>query len=192
LYLDSDVLFYSNVDEVAKKFESYGMTISEIAGHTNFINFSTLTRFCDYVTECYSHNDSSTLLQGMLQHFQQTYGSGVSDMTFLEAYHKTHPNEVFNYYRWNSNETIDHTLNNSEGWDKRFEMDTKYIKVVWENNKPYFVRKGTGEKVLTHSLHFQGNSKTVMADYIPVKNSSFYWRRWVIIFFGVYKKLVKK
>jgi hypothetical protein len=189
LYLDSDVLFYSTIDEVAKKFETYGMTISEIAGHTNFIRFSTLTKFCDYITDCYIRSNSSILLQGFLQHFQQTYGSGVSDMTFLEEFHKMYPEEVFNYYRWNSNETMDHTLNNSEGWDKRFVMDTNYLKVIWEKNKPYFIRKDTNEKVLTHSLHFQGNSKIVMGDYVPVKRASYYWKKWFISLLGVYKKM---
>ena len=192
LYLDSDILFYSNVDEVAKKFEYFGMTISEISGHTNFVEIKVLTDFCDYVIDCYSRKDSAILLQQFHNEFVEKYNSGISDMTFLASYYRTFPEKVFNYFRWTSTEILDHTLNNTEGWDDRFIMQDKYIKVVWKNYKPYFIRKQDNEVVLTHSLHFQGDSKSIMIRYIPVKSIKFYYSRLLIKAYRLLQKVLPR
>jgi len=177
LYLDSDVLFYSDVQEVADKFNNYGMTVSEIMGHTNFIKTEVLIDFCDFILDCYTCPRSIQLLDKYYADFMSAYKSGISDMTFFFKYLEAFPDKVFNYFIWDGNETLSHNIHNPYGWDKRYVMNGEYLKIVWKSNKPYLISSLNNELILSHTLHFQGDNKVMMTDHIPIKNFSFYQKK---------------
>lgn len=174
LYLDSDVLIYNNVNELAKRYTGYGMTICGISGHTNFLEINTLIEFCNYVTTCYTDNGALKQLEEYFINYKakQLLG-GISDMTFLHRFSLNYPNKVLNLYDDKiGKDAFDPSMENGED---RYQMDGKIKKVEMKDGKPYCFRLSDGAPVLHNTLHFQGaTSKKRMTEFISCTSAKYY------------------
>ncbi len=93
VYLDSDILVYSDLTKCANAFQEWGMTMPLSSAHTNFIHSrESLEKLCQTIIDHYSS------LQGVInlekrfkQYLEVSPGGGISDMTFFRDFIQEHP-----------------------------------------------------------------------------------------------------
>ncbi|MBC7451303.1 MAG: hypothetical protein H7259_07415 [Cytophagales bacterium] len=183
LYLDSDVLFYSDINALETVYEQAGMTICGISGHTNFIQRDVLELFCASILQRYDGPDAIHSLQQYYETDAVQKGAFgcISDMTFLTDFALLHPEKVVNIYTPESNATFDPSFNVGEEY---FVMKHSFKKIEFQKNMPYGTLKN-GQTVLFHTLHFQGSdAKKMMCSYIPLQTLQFLWQR--IVYKAIY------
>lgn len=165
LYLDSDVLFYSNTEKEQAKFSAYDMTVLIKSPHTNFINSKEgLAGFCDFIAGAYTGPISETLLNAYLTEHYMEHGEvgGISDMTFFLHYRRAHPEKVADISQVIDDCTYDITLDTPNG----FEMRGQYKFVTWKLGVPYIREIASGKLIRFATLHFQGENKKVIREYL--------------------------
>ncbi|EKE02038.1 MAG: hypothetical protein ACD_20C00434G0011 [uncultured bacterium] len=163
VYIDSDVLLYSNITEEQKKFEQFDFALSGISGHTCFINnIEGLTKFCDFVTCIY--NDASQLeyLEKFVLHLvKNELPGGICDMILFSEYAKRNRDRIGENFQIIDASIFDHTINTSDG----FEMKNKIKNICFKNNIPYCKHLETNKDIKFNSLHLQGEAKELMPIY---------------------------
>jgi hypothetical protein len=171
LYLDSDVMLYSAVDEALSTVPAHaGMTIAGISGHTNFILKRTvLEDFGAFIMNQYTKQGGKEELLEKFRAWNETHtAGGISDMTFFVDYQADFPERVANISQVVETPsgltafdiTMDYTAHyEADHGLKAIEMD--------EQGRPWGQLKGEpGRKVRFHTLHFQGaESKRNLARY---------------------------
>lgn len=183
IFLDSDVLSYSDLNILRKKLLNYHMTIVGISPHTNFINnVVALRNFNSYVSGCYQE-DNTGFLQGKYDEMVNIAGAGgVSDMTFFHEYRKVYE-DVIGDIRYPCDAgyfdiSLDHIGD--------FIKDGYVKKVIWINNIPYF-QFNMGNNIKADTIHFQGRSKSYLYQFACVK-SKFILIRFLIRYY--YQKVL--
>ena len=168
LYIDSDVLVYSAVDNLAQEVGEYGMTICGISGHTNFVRYTVLVDFCTFLLRSYQDEAATEKLRQDFQKFlTHSPAGGISDMTFLYQYSKLNPDRVLNINYFGNDEAFDVTIDTGEG---EYEMHDEIKKVIWKSKKPYCRRLSNNRLILHHTLHFQGRTKKKMSSFVISKS----------------------
>lgn len=173
LYLDSDVLVYTDIDVLAEKYKKFGMTRCGISGHTNFTDKNTLQLFCEFVTNAYTTPEGLLKLNEHYKAFTMKHGAGgVSDMTFITDFAYACPHLVTDTYTPEDKEMIDPSFSVGSEY---FVMDGIFKKIEFRNKIPYGFKIGTQEPVRFHTIHFQGaHAKKIMAAYLPQQTIT-YW-----------------
>ncbi|HSY60312.1 MAG TPA: hypothetical protein VK796_00490, partial [Cytophaga sp.] len=135
LYLDSDVLVYEDIQSLSGKFNSVGMTICGISGHTNFIHQDVLIDFCRFIFTKYTGAKALNDLEEYYKDFIVQHGAGgVSDMTLLTSYALENPGRSENTYYLDGRPTFDPSL---EVGGEYYEMDGSSKKITFKKSKPY-------------------------------------------------------
>ena len=168
LYLDSDVMLYSDATKEAKKFEHFDFTLSHlISGHTFFLNrIEALDDFCNFCTDVYTRKDSYHY-DKMLAHFtarkRNGLKGGVCDMTALQLYSELHFGQVGEVAQILDGSVYDPSIASPL---PGFEMENGIKKIVWKNELPYGKHIRTGREIRFNSLHLQGTpSKRLMKEF---------------------------
>lgn len=156
LYLDSDLLLFTDIQGEYINYLDYGFTLSGGFGpHFNIINNVTiLNNFCDFVVKCFTDELLYKKLVKIADEEPWSQGC-VSDMVAFYEYQKTTPYSIGDISLLVDQTKHDSNMNLPEG----FEMEEGIKKVVWIDNKPYCRNINDGSLIRFNSLHFQGRSK---------------------------------
>ena len=159
LYLDSDVLLFDEMVSDAQRFQTYGMTVAGISGHTNFIHGrNTLERFCKHIQNAYTQPEARLILEDKYKVFRQYHeAGGISDMTFFTEFRAENPVSILDISEPIEGRMFDITIAYTHG----VKAENGIKKLTWEENRPY-AESLTGDEIEMRSLHFQGDSKRYM------------------------------
>ena len=159
LYLDSDVLLFDEMVSDAQRFQTYGMTVAGISGHTNFIHGrNTLERFCKHIQNAYTQPEARLILEDKYKVFRQYHeAGGISDMTFFTEFRAENPVSILDISEPIEGRMFDITITYTHG----VKAENGIKKLTWEENRPY-AESLTGDEIEMRSLHFQGDSKRYM------------------------------
>jgi len=164
VYLDSDILLYTDVAEDAKKFDIYDFTLTEnINACTFFLNRKqALDGFCDFLLDLYSGKEPY-FYDRMLAHYatRLNHGlpGGVCDMTAFQLYHEAHFGAIGEASQIIDNSLYDPAITTPA---PGFEMENGIKKISWKNELPHGKHVATGKEIAFNSLHLQGQSKSLM------------------------------
>lgn len=175
LYIDSDVMIYSDITQEQKAFNQFDILFSGykiydfISPHCTFINcLSALEEFCRFLYRLY---DDPSLFQLMENHFlklasENQYG-GACDMTALRNF-VDHTDASIGY----SSDVSSHDAryDSSMNWSEyRYEMKDEMKNIHLVNGQPYCKDLELGEDVRFSILHFQGEAKGRMQEFYTGK-----------------------
>jgi len=164
LYLDSDVLLYSDATVQARRFTDFDLTPSRESPHCMFINRRAgLDRFCAFLMECYI---SPELFGRLESHFHKLQAEnrpgGVCDMTAFGLFDALSRGRIVDLYPILEGGAFDHAMTDSNG----FEMANGIKKIRWRDGLPYCMHQPDGQLVRFHTLHFQGRAKRFLRSHV--------------------------
>jgi hypothetical protein len=168
LYLDSDVLLYSNATVEARRFADVDLTPSQNSPHCMFINRrSALDRFCAFLMECYTSREAFARLESDFLTLQRLkLPGGASDMSAIRLFGILGHGKVADLYPLREGGAFDHAMGDSNG----FEMENGIKKIRWRDGLPCCRHQATGELVRFHTLHFQGNTKRFLRSHVKLSS----------------------
>jgi hypothetical protein len=163
LYLDSDVLLYSNIEQTGTRFDNSDMSLAHYAGvshwcgHTNFINHpDVLGEFVDDIFELYTTEQGKRLREKIWSE----EGTYISDMTCLGLFRQKTSRPIADLTQVVENSTFDDFFTRSKGYEKASKLLKKDLKrVTFKDSLPYCRLQNGGERILFHALHFHGSTK---------------------------------
>lgn len=170
LYMDSDVLLFSNATTHAARFSDVGMTVAGISGHTNFIqNREILSQFCHWILDAYSNPQKIKEAEEKYRIFCQTHeAGGLSDMTYFSEFREKFPEAIADISEIKDGKSFDITITYTNNW----QSEDGIKKINWLGEKPFAISV-SGENVEMCTLHFQGDSKKHMLELARIKNPGF-------------------
>ena len=156
VYLDTDVMIYTNLNEWAKRYLSeYDITVNAGYGpQYTFCSSKLLDEFAEYIISSYSKPEKLNLLRTFYSEnfLQQGKIGGICDMTLLGSFVKN--KKVFDTNCIVDGSTFEDTCNIDEGYE--FDRWRKR-KHLYKNGDNFFVREvATGNMVKLLGMHFQG------------------------------------
>lgn len=168
LYLDSDIMLYTDVTADSGKFAHFDFTLAhQTNGCTFFLNrVGALNDFCQFLMDVYNKTDRYSY-DKLLAHYvvRRRHGltGGVCDMTAFQLYAENHFGEIGE---------VSHIIDGSV-YDPAitilrpgFEMEGGIKKIFWRNGLPYGKHANTGQEIRFNSLHFHGStSKSMMSQF---------------------------
>ena len=165
LYLDSDVLLFSNPTEDWNTFDLFDFTLVHwSSGHTSFWTLKGIEKFCDFMLNLY-RNKSSYDWDKISSHYhirqKHGLGGGVCDMTLLEYYGRQqggYVGEMMQIRRGRPEvtSTYDHVISLP---DQGFAMRDGHKDIRFIQNAPWVPLPDKNLMVRFKSLHCQGPSK---------------------------------
>lgn len=156
LCMDSDVLFYSKVDDIFPNYIDYDFTMCGKGGPgCSLFNPMSLERFCDYMSCLYMPEFIQRLHDFYQPFLDKKQHGGFCDMTVFIWYQDEMYPKVADIAIPQHGECFDGCITSADG----FEMDGGVKKVYWKDNRPYGKWLADGSFVKLHCLHFQGRSK---------------------------------
>ena len=168
LYLDSDMMLYTDVTQDSEKFAHFDFTLAhQINGCIFFLNrVEALEEFCQFLMDVYNKKDRY-LYDRMVAHYavRRRHGlkGGVCDMTAFQMYGEDHFGEIGEVANIIDGSVYDPGIAISR---PGFEMEGGVKKIVWRNDLPYGKHVNTGQEIRFNSLHFQGSgSKSLMSQF---------------------------
>jgi hypothetical protein len=164
LYLDSDVLLFSDVTKDGEPFTDCDMTLSRgHCGHNSYFNNQdVLARFCDYCAK-FLAQEKAAQIRGVLQDVTlQSLGLRetlfpLNDMRVLQLFKENHDFLIGDTALINRQTTFDHDIGTPQGG---FEMAEGVKKLAWDGNVPYGTRNG--KRIRFATLHFKGPMKPLL------------------------------
>ena len=159
LYLDSDMMLYTDVTQDSEKFAHFDFTLThQTNGCIFFLNrVEALGEFCQFLMDVYNKKDRY-LYDKMVAHYavRKRHGlkGGVCDMTAFQLYSESHFGEIGEVANIINGSVYDPAITISR---PGFEMEGGVKKIVWRNDLPYGKHIRTGREIRFNSLHFQGS-----------------------------------
>lgn len=169
VYLDSDILVYSDLNTLHSLLSFSKMTITGISPHHNFIHRrECLTEICDFIWKAYTQPNAVKELEEKFEKYLKKHGvGGISDMTFFTEFKKLHPEKIADLSIIHEDAIFDITLDTID----EFEDQGGFKKIEWQGQVPYGIQRHTGNKVKFHTLHFQGKCKGQIYNYVTYGNT---------------------
>ena len=176
---DSDNIVYSNMSDIYDKIKNPRMALSVPQNQTEFRrsaspnvaywNVEELESFCHYMLDSYLDPVKyNSLKEKWDWHQKNKKPGGVCDMTVLWHYAQENNHTVLTKL-WDDNTTFDHNVNVSSNYDSlvnEYELRNGIKNITFMDGKPYCKNTITGREVQFHTLHFQGNAKSLIQDYV--------------------------
>ena len=167
-YADSDVLVFDDVTQKERFYKDYRLTLSHrYCPNSMYIkNDGILGEYLSLVEGIYG-GDNPIGFEKCKDHYERLQRfnkpGGVCDMTLWEIFNVKNENPGFigEMSSVFDDETFDHNINASDGYQMQTEGPLKIKKIAIEDNNLYGFLK-SGRKVKFLSLHFQGNAKFLM------------------------------
>jgi hypothetical protein len=179
-YSDSDVMIYSNLEEVFPAYEKYeaAYTMPEYqdgyrwtaSACCSFWKLNTIEAFCDFIMHCYSLEGKKELMKKWEHHRKNSIPGGVCDMTLLHLFSKERNfislSKVHNGMCFDQNMLDDENYFRKEyEMEKRFGEDRLQKKIYWKDGIPYgnnlVEKKQVRFIVLTEYAKLLGQKKTI-------------------------------
>lgn len=177
LCLDSDVLFYNNVDDIFSKYIGCDFTIcNKLGPGCSLFNARSLKSFCDYMMLMYTSRSYLARMNDIYRSIQEKkHLGGICDMTAFLWYQENVDCDVVDVAIPADGTCLDGCIT----WSADFEMEDGKKKVYWIDNLPYGKLMNDQSLVRFYCLHFQGRSKYSMYKYIvdehKVHHSGFWY-----------------
>jgi hypothetical protein len=168
LYLDSDVLLYSNATVEARRFVDVDLTPSQNSPHCMFISRrSAVDRFCAFLIECYTSREAFARLESDFLTLQKLkLPGGACDMSAIRLFGILGHGRVADLYTLREGGAFDHAMGDSNG----FEMENGIKKIQWRGGLPHCRHQSDGELVRFHTLHFQGSAKRFLRPHVKLSS----------------------
>lgn len=166
VYLDSDVLTFSDLSTVGRPFEACDMTLSRgHCGHNAYVNnLGVLASFCDFCADFLSQPRAKQIDGVLRDATLQSLGLRgeffpLNDMRVLQLFRESSDSMIGDTAIVLEGVTFDHDMAASQGG---FEMEQGVKKLSWREGKPYGRLVGTGREVQFATLHFKGGLKPLL------------------------------
>lgn len=160
VYLDSDVLVFSNLTDVLKPFKTLSIANEGVAmpAFTYFGNRKALIDFCEFMIMQYTDTHYMHRLElHWAEHKKRNWG-GICDMVVFEFYFEEYPGNLGKLDTIVNDSVFDQYIRLSDG----FKMDGDNKKFCWQNGKPYGFHLQLKKWIKFHGIHYQGHSKALM------------------------------
>ena len=184
LYLDSDILYYWNIDKEFDRistFWKYDLAYPNFSWHTTYIfSQKALQSFCEFMINCYKDKK----LFDELLNWPLIMQPKRSDMSIFQLYIHKYPERIFDIKEDHWDRIVyDWYINVSEWYKTIFWK--KYFKI--KRDKAYIYRGK--ERFETKTLHFQMHMKSYMW---IVYNNNIWFFRFLLFFNSVVEKCYRK
>lgn len=171
LYIDSDVLLYTNVTEDQKKFAKFAFTLSAgTSPHCVYINsLNALDSLCNYMFAVYT---DPLVVERMEVKFQERIQrndpiGGISDMTIFWLFAQINSGNIGEITTIIDNSTYDHNINLS----LEFEMRDGRKNIYFLGEQPFCKHLMLDKTIRFNAIHFQGSAKRYIKEYLTQGNS---------------------
>ena len=166
LYLDSDVLLYSDIEQVGKRFDNSAMSLapwmrgkSPWCGHTCFINQpDVLDEFVDFLFEFYTSKEGKRQREQCFIEEKEP----ISDMTCLGIFRQRTSRPIADLTQVIENSVFDDFITCTRGiYEKGSRFWKKDLKrIFFKDSIPYCcLKKKPYDHIRFFSLHFHGSTK---------------------------------
>jgi hypothetical protein len=187
LYVDSDVLVYSNIQKMMEthslnKCKCGLMTLEQdhssflwaASGHTSYWSTEALAEFCRFIIDCYQSDHYQKLFQEKWDHCRKNnINGGISDMTLLYFFFNENKSKILELSKPTNSSVFDYNFNiGFNHTTNRFECNEIGKSVTWKDKLPYFTESETGNLHLAHTIHFQGGAKNRIPEFLSAHVSS--------------------
>jgi hypothetical protein len=168
LYLDSDVLLYSDATVQARRFAEFDLTPSQTSPHCMFINRKAgLDHFCAFLMECYTSPELFGRLDTLFLKLQaENRPGGVCDMTAFGLFGSLGRGRVMDLYSIREGGAFDHAMSDANG----FEMENGIKRIQWPGGLPHCRQQPGGQLLRFHTLHFQGSVKRFLRSHVRLSS----------------------
>ena len=192
VYLDSDILVYSDLTEAQAKFPYHGMTWAGFSAHNNFIaEIGILEDFTNNIIDLYTNQFPEELLEKSLFHKIVTNKSkmNISDMTFFHDFNIRYPKTLLDISQPTMQGTFDRSIEDTRGY-----IGTKdgFKHVIWKSNQPFCIEIEQQREIPFCTLHFQGRGKQVLKAHFKAFSYSFFLFKTYNDFVILLSKLLNK
>lgn len=173
LYLDSDIMLYTDVTADSEKFAHFDFTLAhQTNGCTFFLNrVAALEEFCQFLMDVYNKKDSY-VYDKLLAHYvvRKRHGlaGGVCDMTAFQLYAENHFGEIGEVAHIIDGSVYDPAITILR---PGFEMEGGIKKIFWRNGLPYGKQTNTGREIRFNSLHFHGSTSKLLMNQFYTGNA---------------------
>ena len=174
LHLDSDVLLFSNIEQVGKRFDNSVMTLapwfgdnSRWCGHTNFINQpDALDQFVDFIFKLYTTDEGKRLRE---KSYNET--GWISDMTCLGLFRQQTSLSIADLRQIIDGAIFDDFIASTQDiYEKANRWFRKRMKrIIFKDGVPYCRLKESGERIRLLSIHFQSPVKYMIKHFAKEK-----------------------
>ncbi|MGG0510618.1 hypothetical protein ABE078_24460 [Priestia megaterium] len=161
LYLDSDVLLYSNATEKGNFLEKYDMTVSNYHGpqYTFFRNIGVLESLIDFIMELYTKRERLEYLYNRYEEFKTSNKPGGNcDMTAFGLFNKEKKKKILDLYEVINEEVYIHNFN----VETKFVNKDSVVRIFWKDGEPYVKSIKSSAYIRVNAIHFQGSAKLLM------------------------------
>lgn len=170
IYIDSDVLVFSNLTKALKPFQHFSIANTGVAmpAFTYFGNQSAIINFCDFMLMQYTEDRYQKRLKEGWEYLKPRNWGGICDMVFFEYYFMDNPSNLGKLDLLINDSIFDEHIRSSNG----FEMENDIKKFKWINQQPYGFHLLFKKWIKFHGIHYQGHSKKMM--YKHYKGGGYY------------------
>jgi hypothetical protein len=165
LLIDSDVMLYEDITPYYNLYKGSAITLIKdpgayVAGawFTFVQDLIALEKICSVFIKLYSNEGEGIRERLNLEMY--------SEMNGLRLFMDENPVLVSDIL---DSESQGFVINASMEYDGRFEYDGQFVKVTWEKNIPYLIKKGASNVIKAPMLHFHGKGKYVMGKYLRLE-----------------------
>lgn len=205
--MDSDVLLYEPIDRYKTLFGDAKLTLYEInqsthgvtGGSAFVLDVDFLKTFCDFCLQAYKNNLSEAYIAAESHYIQlQEKGKlgGVCDMTFWSMFYAKYRKSIFDTHQLLSgNVYLDININNRVIPDYTFVTEDNRKKVIFKGKTPFGIansKSGETVEVKFPCLHFQGEVKKLMPDFITYKGYYYWYNHYYITLKNKLSRLINK
>jgi len=176
LYLDSDVLLYSSIEEIKSAYsdltwecglsipreDSSSMWWWSVSGHISYWTIDCLEDFCRIIINSFHNQEYLKQYRRKWDwHLSKQMPGGICDMTALYLFWKDNKNRIINLAKSHKSNVFDHSINlASNSATDRYVAESGIKKVKFVNRRPFFFRADEAGKLdRVHALHLQGDAK---------------------------------
>lgn len=157
LYLDSDVMLYTNATQEHQRLQAFDLALTEDVPSCVYINRSSaIGQFCDLITQLYTNPMTLEHLEATFkQQLRHSIATSISDMYAFQEYRRRYPQQVGELCAIVDGYSYDARLTEGQGYVRQADG----IKQVTLIDGEPLGHLESGVPVRFRALHFQGLAK---------------------------------
>jgi|SRR5271166_138120 len=186
LYLDSDVLLYSSLDEIGRNYsnamadcafliprEVHNSFSWAASGHISFWTIDLLEEFCAFCLNSLCQGEYQELYKEKWNwHSANQEPGGISDMTTLYFFWREREARITNLAMNHNGNVFDMLISSGSNYcEDEYVTQSGKKEIRFVDRRPWLRRNNeTRNPVRAHALHFQGAAKQYIPSYYSGKN----------------------
>lgn len=180
LYVESDLLIYENISNWNKIVDNYWFTMTGGTSGSPMIinNIQAIQELANFIVSTYKDqtgllNTMNSIYTGMQKNGNK---GGISDMFFLKMFAERHSSYICDRLDdiYEDNSMFDWHIRHIENWSSRGTDIGSAIKdIQFKNGRPYCFHKEKDMDVRLRSLHFIGNTKMLIPEFVQQAELSY-------------------